>query len=85
MKSFCEEIDSRCEFRERIEVRSEDGLRVEYSLVAVAVHSGSADAGHYYAYGKREMWYCFNDEHITRVAGDTVLNAQAYMLFYKRD
>ena len=35
--------------------------------------------------GKEKCGTVFNDDHTMRVAGDTVLNAQACMLFYKRD
>lgn len=78
-------IDTKCEYSERIRVSGENGEKADYLLVSVVVHSGSADGGHYYAYAKRENWYCFNDENVTKVNLTTVLKAQAYMLFYKQE
>lgn len=39
----------------------------EYELVGVLVHSGTADAGHYYSYIKDRQtgkWYCFDDKRV---------------------
>jgi ubiquitin C-terminal hydrolase len=39
-----------------------------YDLVGVLVHSGSADAGHYYSFikerGSQNRWLEFNDTHV---------------------
>ncbi|XP_047143554.1 uncharacterized protein LOC100204626 isoform X2 [Hydra vulgaris] len=60
-----------------------------YKLYAVLVHSGfSCNSGHYYCYVKasNSAWYEMNDNRVCQVGIQTVLNAQAYLLFYiKKD
>ncbi|KAK2866276.1 hypothetical protein Q7C36_002332 [Tachysurus vachellii] len=56
-----------------------------YGLYAVLVHSGfSCYAGHYYCYVKASngQWYQMNDSSVTPTNIQTVLNQQAYLLFY---
>ncbi|TRY78950.1 hypothetical protein DNTS_018828 [Danionella cerebrum] len=58
-----------------------------YALYAVLVHSGfSCHAGHYYCYIKASngQWYQMNDSSVTLSDTRTVLNQQAYLLFYIR-
>lgn len=46
-----------------------------YELYSIMVHSGSAAGGHYYAYIKSlsdKKWYCFNDQHVTRISDDDI-------------
>ena len=45
----------------------------EFELVGVVVHSGQANAGHYYSFVKSHAdhkWYKFNDTHVEQVALD---------------
>ncbi|KAF9921188.1 hypothetical protein FBU30_008813 [Linnemannia zychae] len=61
---------------------------LNYSLYAVLVHAGgSCHSGHYYCYVKSSngMWYSMNDSHVSSVSLQTVLNQNAYMLFYTLD
>lgn len=47
-----------------------------YELFSIMIHSGSASGGHYYAYIKdfqKDMWFCFNDQTVTRVRVSTLL------------
>ncbi|TSK14638.1 Ubiquitin carboxyl-terminal hydrolase 42 [Bagarius yarrelli] len=56
-----------------------------YGLYAVLVHSGfSCYAGHYYCYVKASngQWYQMNDSSVTPTDIQSVLNQQAYLLFY---
>ncbi|XP_051523692.1 ubiquitin carboxyl-terminal hydrolase 42-like isoform X2 [Myxocyprinus asiaticus] len=56
-----------------------------YTLYAVLVHSGfSCHAGHYYCYVKASngQWYQMNDSSVSLSDIRTVLNQQAYLLFY---
>lgn len=56
-----------------------------YLLYAVLVHSGfSCHAGHYYCYIKASngQWYQMNDSSVSVSDIRTVLNQQAYVLFY---
>ncbi|KAF9161204.1 Ubiquitin carboxyl-terminal hydrolase 36 [Mortierella sp. AD011] len=61
---------------------------LSYSLYAVLVHAGgSCHSGHYYCYVKSSngIWYSMNDSHVSVVSLQTVLNQNAYMLFYSQD
>ncbi|XP_018427250.1 PREDICTED: ubiquitin carboxyl-terminal hydrolase 42 [Nanorana parkeri] len=58
-----------------------------YKLYAVLVHSGfSCHTGHYYSYIKasNDQWYLMNDSIVSSADIRTVLNQQAYLLFYIR-
>ncbi|XP_069037038.1 ubiquitin carboxyl-terminal hydrolase 42 isoform X2 [Lepisosteus oculatus] len=58
-----------------------------YVLYAVLVHSGfSCHAGHYYCYVKASngQWYQMNDSSVSISDIRSVLNQQAYVLFYIR-
>lgn len=59
-----------------------------YRLYAVLVHLGySNQSGHYYCYIKNSngTWYCMNDAQVSQVSLGTVLNQEAYLLFYIKD
>lgn len=63
------------------------GEPVVYKLYAVLVHSGfSCHAGHYYCFTKapNSQWHQMNDSSVSVSDIRTVLNQQAYMLFYIR-
>ncbi|XP_052662964.1 ubiquitin carboxyl-terminal hydrolase 42-like [Harpia harpyja] len=56
-----------------------------YSLYAVLVHSGdSCRSGHYFCYTKASngLWYEIDDTSVDRCDIDTVLQQEAYLLFY---
>lgn len=71
-----------------------------YSLRAVITHYGRHENGHYMCYRKHrlggklgaestdenhEAWWCFNDEEVSIVSEDTVLDqGGVFMLFYER-
>lgn len=58
-----------------------------YRLVAIVNHSGVVDSGHYVSYvasPDQSTWYKFDDAMVTKVTSSTVLNSNAYMLFYER-
>ena len=63
--------------------------QVLYALYGMVVHSGTLDHGHYVAYirdGKysdKSKWFCANDSRVSSVSIETVLNNQAYILFYE--
>ena len=59
----------------------------KYCLKGVVVHIGDhITNGHYAAFAKGTMdsWFQLNDELVNEVALETVLNQEAYMLFYER-
>lgn len=61
---------------------------VLYSLYGVIVHIGpSATHGHYYCYVKSpsKTWHRMDDGVVKSVSRDTVLQDEAYVLFYIRD
>lgn len=57
---------------------------VQYDLYGVIVHVGSElHCGHYVSYVKhKEQWLCLNDNEVTMVSADAVLQQKAYLLFY---
>ncbi|KAM4620357.1 ubiquitin carboxyl-terminal hydrolase 17-like protein 6 [Polymixia lowei] len=58
-----------------------------YGLYAVLVHSGfTCHSGHYYCYVKASngQWYKMNDGNVSVTDINTVLNQQAYILFYMK-
>jgi len=63
-----------------------------YSLKSVIDHQGSYGGGHYIAYCKNavnDLWYRFNDSHITHIPNsdveEEVITKDAYVLFYVQD
>jgi len=61
--------------------------QLKYELYAVLVHSGyTLNFGHYYCFVRSspDGWYEMDDCQVNRVTEGTVLNQQAYILFYFR-
>lgn len=63
---------------------------VVYKLIATVNHTGVVDSGHYISYVSNSnsdglnSWFKFDDALVTTVPTSTVLNSNAYMLFYVR-
>ncbi|KAG6330561.1 hypothetical protein ID866_8529 [Astraeus odoratus] len=58
-----------------------------YDLYAVDEHLGGLGGGHYRAYAFNHVtgqWYHFDDSYVTRTEPTMAVNANAYLLFYKR-
>ncbi|KIJ65708.1 hypothetical protein HYDPIDRAFT_110858 [Hydnomerulius pinastri MD-312] len=58
-----------------------------YDLYAVDEHLGGLGGGHYRAYALNhvtEQWYHFDDSYVTKTQATQAVNANAYLLFYKR-
>lgn len=60
-----------------------------YKLVAVTLHLGGVDGGHYTAitFNKNlNCWFLYNDEHVTQLQSnvDALNNQNAYILFYEK-
>ncbi|CAN0912164.1 Ubiquitin carboxyl-terminal hydrolase 23 [Linum grandiflorum] len=69
-------------------VSNPNECNLKYSLYGVLVHYGSsARCGHYVCFVRTSsgMWYSLDDEKVHHVGEKTVLNQNAYMLFYVRD
>ncbi|XP_013401621.1 ubiquitin carboxyl-terminal hydrolase 30 [Lingula anatina] len=73
--------------------RQESSPDSKYRLVAVVVHLGDVFSGHFVTYrrapsgcGQRhnEKWLYTSDEHVSRASLQSVLQAEAYLLFYER-
>ncbi|KAL0065156.1 hypothetical protein AAF712_007826 [Marasmius tenuissimus] len=67
----------------------EDGLDepLIYDLFAVDEHIGGLGGGHYRAYAQNHMndkWYHFDDSYVTAAKATEAVNANAYLLFYRR-
>jgi ubiquitin C-terminal hydrolase len=61
--------------------------QLKYELYAVLVHSGyTLDFGHYYCFVRSSLdsWYEMDDCQVNKVSERTVLDQQAYVLFYFR-
>ncbi|KAE9399579.1 UCH-domain-containing protein [Gymnopus androsaceus JB14] len=58
-----------------------------YDLFAVDEHIGGLGGGHYRAYAQNHMnnkWYHFDDSFVRESTSDNAVNANAYLLFYRR-
>jgi ubiquitin C-terminal hydrolase len=59
-----------------------------YKLTCVVNHIGRVNYGHYYSYcydAERECWFNFNDDLVSIIPPDIVLNnSNAYILFYQK-
>ncbi|KAK5045585.1 hypothetical protein LTR84_009203 [Exophiala bonariae] len=62
-----------------------DRIEAVYELRCVVTHYGRHDNGHYVALGKRDKnWYSFNDEIVTKVTEEDVLNrSNGFIFFYE--
>lgn len=65
---------------------AEDTNSEKYELFAVVQHSGFLWRGHYVAYclARNGKWMLFNDGKVKEVPEETVREAQAYLLFYRK-
>ncbi|KAM4631981.1 ubiquitin carboxyl-terminal hydrolase 42 [Discoglossus pictus] len=64
-----------------------NGEPIMYTLYAVLVHTGyNCHSGHYFSYvrGCNNRWHLMNDTHVAGTEIGTVLNQEAYLLFYIR-
>ncbi|CAG0918653.1 unnamed protein product [Notodromas monacha] len=59
-----------------------------YNLYAVCNHHGADDqGGHYTAFCRNSsngLWYCFDDQNVTKMDEKDVVTKDAYILFYQR-
>ncbi|QRW27817.1 ubiquitin carboxyl-terminal hydrolase [Rhizoctonia solani] len=58
-----------------------------YDLFAVDEHMGGLGGGHYRAYAKNLSdgeWYHFDDSYVSKSSTEDSVNANAYLLFYRR-
>ena len=59
-----------------------------YDLYGVVIHKGSTtNSGHYFAYCKsasNNNWYECNDSYVGSMSENSVLNREAYLLFYQK-
>lgn len=63
----------------------ETGGQYKYELYATTNHSGSLNAGHYWAYCKRgREWFNFNDTTVTKMEEDKVIAEENYVLFFRK-
>lgn len=54
-----------------------------YSLQSIVNHYGILKGGHYTSFGKVDKnWYEYNDETVSEIKTDEVVNKNAYILFY---
>ncbi|OTB08608.1 hypothetical protein M426DRAFT_262093 [Hypoxylon sp. CI-4A] len=68
-------------------LQKEDGKQEVYDLIGVDCHWGGLGGGHYTAHAKNFVdgeWYTYNDSSVTRASVDKIVDASAYLLFYRR-
>ncbi|KAI1326360.1 ubiquitin carboxyl-terminal hydrolase-like protein [Xylariaceae sp. FL0255] len=68
-------------------LQKEEGKQEVYDLIGVDCHFGGLGGGHYTAYARNFIdgqWYSYNDSSVTKTSPDRVVDASAYMLFYRR-
>lgn len=83
--AFPEQLDMTPFCTKTLQERTHESLL--FDLYAVLVHQGSSCiSGHYYAFvkGTNGFWYSMNDSSVSQVSLKTVLNQNAYILFYSR-
>jgi len=59
-----------------------------YSLSGIICHHGTAGGGHYTCYcyhPQTDSWYEYDDSIVREVDRQTVLNSEAYVLFYRKE
>ncbi len=63
---------------------NQSSTSLKYDLTAVIVHHGTAYSGHFFAYRRLgpDFWVKASDSVVEQVPIKTVLEAEAYMLFY---
>jgi len=67
-----------------------DGPGIEgkpiYELYAISNHMGGLDGGHYVAHcqGPDRRWYSFNDSRVTAANSGRLVDASAYVLFFRQ-
>uniref|UniRef100_A0A3B1JK26 USP domain-containing protein n=1 Tax=Astyanax mexicanus TaxID=7994 RepID=A0A3B1JK26_ASTMX len=88
---YGQKISTLVKYPKRLDIRpfmsESEGESQVYELYAVLVHAGySSNCGHYYCYVKASdrNWYKMDDEQVSVADERSVLNQQAYMLFYIR-
>lgn len=68
-------------------LQAEEGKQEIYDLIGVDCHYGGLGGGHYLAYAKSFIdgqWYSYNDSSVSPATANDVVDASAYMLFYRR-
>ena len=63
-------------------------VQTVYHLTGVICHHGMAGGGHYTSYCLNYIdncWYEFDDSFVRPVEPSTVANAEAYVLFYRKN
>merc|ERR1712151_972250 len=79
------------DFGKEITAQHKD-CEARYELYAICVHLGSSmQSGHYIAYVNaatsldNERWYTISDSHVSKCSRKEVLEAEAYIAFYRRE
>ena len=58
-----------------------------YNLYSVVYHQGALNMGHYFTKGKNFInneWYLYNDDHISPILTDDIVNKDAYIVIYEK-
>lgn len=87
--SNLQKISGHVQFENELDLGSYTGHDLEsvmFDLLAIIVHQGeSNNSGHYYAFVRSGWrWLKFDDSSVTEVTWDTVIDEEAYLLFYEQ-
>ena len=70
-------------------INAENGpRRMVYNLVAVMVHHGGPESGHYTTFrcvGDQRLWFSVSDADVCPVDDETVLRSEATLLCYEKN
>nr|GEX26924.1 ubiquitin carboxyl-terminal hydrolase 20-like [Tanacetum cinerariifolium] len=92
--SWVEKIDKHVDFPLELDLQpytcggQTDNVDLKYELYAVVVHTAfTSTCGHYYCYIRSapDTWHKFDDSKVTSVSEDSVLQEEAYILFYAKE
>eukprot|EP00792_Barthelona_sp_PAP020_P004273 TRINITY_DN2011_c0_g1_i1.p1 TRINITY_DN2011_c0_g1~~TRINITY_DN2011_c0_g1_i1.p1 ORF type:complete len:592 (+),score=118.88 TRINITY_DN2011_c0_g1_i1:97-1872(+) len=95
-KNDFSKIQNKCIFPENLnlskyfqnEISSTNPFDLSFYLKSIIVHAGTHDNGHYVTYSRSNLYsdefYLFDDEQVFPCGLDTVLEQEAYLLFYER-
>ncbi|GKA70509.1 ubiquitin carboxyl-terminal hydrolase 20-like protein, partial [Tanacetum coccineum] len=92
--SWVEKIDKHVDFPLELDLQpytcggQTDNVDLKYDLYAVVVHTAfTSTCGHYYCYVRSapDTWHRFDDSKVTSVSEASVLQEEAYILFYAKE
>ena len=67
-----------------VDERNINDKKYFYDLIAINLHTGTPNFGHYYSYCKNgDKWYKYNDDTVNEIDESDLKSNDSYILFYK--